>query len=572
MKYRFLFFLTAILVAPVINAQPVPIVIPSGQQLYFDLHSSFNYPQNNYAVVCAPIINNDSRIYGVWDGYTKPGGDIVIPDTITYEGSSYAVTQIGYHAFYNCNAIQSIVIPNTVSKIWSCPINGCTSLRKLIIGTGLESAIQVHSGYASYLPSSILGGCTSLDTIYYYADSCYQGQMFGGSIGQHTVVIVGDNVRYIGQNMLEKRNNMFKSIERVVVGSSVATIGNNAFLNCGDLVSITFCTQNPPMLGSGVFEGVNTDSVLCTIPCGRTSYYFNQWSNLFNYTETSSGYTLNLASNYDLWGTVEIIQQPSCEGNAIIGATALCGYYFVRWSDGNTDNPRIITLQNDTYLTAIFASSYNVPDTVIVHDTTIVNNNIHDTTYLPIYLHDTVPMTEYLHDTIYLPQYIHDTTIVNNYFRDTIYLPQYIHDTSFVSIHDTTYISVPIHDTTYITQIDTLTLTQYDTVTNTVIDTLWLTQTDTLWLHDTIIIHDTVYIIQEGIDGVDVLNAKVYLCQGQIVVEGADGNTVRLYDINGRVLANRRDDFTPMRFDVPASGTYLIKIGNHVARKVVVIR
>ena len=103
-------------------------------------------------------------------------------------------------------------------------------------------------------------------------------------------------------------------------------------------------------------------------------------------------------------------------------------------------------------------------------------------------------------------------------------------------------------------------------------DTLWLTQTDTLWLHDTIIIHDTIYITQEGIDGVDALNAKVYSSQGQIVVEGADGNTVWLYDINGRVLATKQDDYTPLRFDAPVSGTYIIKIGLFPARKVVAIR
>lgn len=76
----------------------------------------------------------------------------------------------------------------------------------------------------------------------------------------------------------------------------------------------------------------------------------------------------------------------------------------------------------------------------------------------------------------------------------------------------------------------------------------------------------------EGIDGVDILNAKVYSSQGQIVVEGAEQNTVTLFDINGRALATKQDYGAPLRFDVPASGTYMIKIGNHAARKVVVTR
>ena len=95
---------------------------------------------------------------------------------------------------------------------------------------------------------------------------------------------------------------------------------------------------------------------------------------------------------------------------------------------------------------------------------------------------------------------------------------------------------------------------------------------DTIYIHDTIIIHDTVYVTQEGIGGGETINAMVYVQNGQIVVEGADGNTVTLYDMSGRVLANKRDDYTPLRFDAPASGAYMIRIGNYLAKRVVVIR
>ena len=61
-------------------------------------------------------------------------------------------------------------------------------------------------------------------------------------------------------------------------------------------------------------------------------------------------------------------------------------------------------------------------------------------------------------------------------------------------------------------------------------------------------------------------------CNGQVVVEGAESNTVTLYDVNGRVLTTKQDNDMPIRFDVPTTGTYMIKIGNYPARKVVVIR
>lgn len=76
----------------------------------------------------------------------------------------------------------------------------------------------------------------------------------------------------------------------------------------------------------------------------------------------------------------------------------------------------------------------------------------------------------------------------------------------------------------------------------------------------------------EGIDDVAALNAKVYRGHGQIVVEGADGYRVTLYDVAGRVLATKQDDYSPLHFEVPCSGAYLIKIGNHPARRVVVVR
>lgn len=81
-----------------------------------------------------------------------------------------------------------------------------------------------------------------------------------------------------------------------------------------------------------------------------------------------------------------------------------------------------------------------------------------------------------------------------------------------------------------------------------------------------------LFTTTEGIDGIGMVNAKVYQSNGNIVVEGADGNTVTLYDANGRVLATKQDDYSPLRFDTPVSGTYMIKIGNHPARKVVVIK
>ena len=76
----------------------------------------------------------------------------------------------------------------------------------------------------------------------------------------------------------------------------------------------------------------------------------------------------------------------------------------------------------------------------------------------------------------------------------------------------------------------------------------------------------------EGIDETLEESVKLYKRNGQIVVEGAEGNPVYLYDVMGRLLATRRETAQEVLLDVPASGAYLVKIGDAPARRIVVRR
>ena len=44
-------------------------------------------------------------------------GTVVIPASVTYNGTAYPVTSIGYEAFYHCNGLTSVTIPNSVTSI-----------------------------------------------------------------------------------------------------------------------------------------------------------------------------------------------------------------------------------------------------------------------------------------------------------------------------------------------------------------------------------------------------------------------------------------------------------------------
>lgn len=562
MKKHFLMIfvvLMTIVSASIATAQ-TPIITPSGQLIYYYwVHEE----SEDYAVIVPPgtvsyyipIVTppEQTAFENPWEGYAKPGGELIIPDTITVTDNPYypdssinvPVKQISREAFYHCTNITSVIIPNTVERIEQWAFCGCRNLRTVTIGTNLD-----------YIGTYTFLYCDSIDTVYYNAtNATYANEryiMSEATSGLGNVFYVSDSAALIiGDNVVSIPNQMFVNctFHDVIIGSSVASIGeNNHFREINSLGGTTiFKGQTPPILGNGVRFGSNMST--CVVPCGCSNGYYLQWSNLFaSYTEEPASVELSVSSNNSMWGTVQIEQDVNCSGEAIIRAIPNYGYRFNHWGDDNSDNPRSLSVIADTFIVAYF----DRPDSIFVYDTTIV----HDTTYID------VPFP--VHDTTYIDILVHDTTIV----------------------HDTAYVDVPypVHDTMVVMVTDTITNTVYDTIINTIHDTTTVYLTDTLWMtqYDTIYIHDTVFVTQEGIGDVEEVNAKIYQRDGMIVVESDGEMQVQVFDAMGRVVeAHPATTWHPSRGEgtgyavtiaVPASGVYLVRIGDLPARKIVVVR
>lgn len=65
-------------------------------------------------------------------------GDIVVPSAI----NGYTVNNIDYKAFYGCNNMTSLTIPSTVTHMCDYVVNGCNTLKKLIVMSTTPSAIS----------------------------------------------------------------------------------------------------------------------------------------------------------------------------------------------------------------------------------------------------------------------------------------------------------------------------------------------------------------------------------------------------------------------------------------------
>ena len=133
-------------------------------------------------------------------------GDLVIPETVTFEGVTCTVTSIGYAAFCGCKGLTSLTIPNSVTSIGSDAFSGCSGLTSVSIPNSVTEIGHKAFEYCSGLTSlTIPNSVTKIDA-----------WAFGGCSG----------------------------LTSLTIGNSVATIGFNAFEGCTSLTSVTWNAKN----------------------------------------------------------------------------------------------------------------------------------------------------------------------------------------------------------------------------------------------------------------------------------------------------------------------------------------
>ena len=159
--------------------------------------------------------------------------DVVIPNTISFEGRDYAVTEIDAKVFMDANSITAITIPENMAKIGQQAFMNCINLRKL----------SYNARNCEFEEWKIFGmaliGTTDTKLI-------YSNQFMGSPIYD---VTIGPNVEVIPAYFLSRCGQAYISLP-----SSVKRIRKNAFFGCTSLAKVDGL-HSEIVVEEGAFDG-----------------------------------------------------------------------------------------------------------------------------------------------------------------------------------------------------------------------------------------------------------------------------------------------------------------------------
>jgi len=245
------------------------------------------------------INGNEATVTFAFNDYDYPSlyytGDVIIPDTVTFDGITYPVTAIGEWAFSYSENMTSVSIPNTVTSIDRQAFFDCSSLSTVTIPSSVttideEAFCNCHSLTNMTIPSSVMsigdgafGFCENLKSLtvesgnnkYDSRDDCNaiietaSNTLIAGcqnTVIPNSVTAIGisgfsgcsgltsfnipNSVTAIGEDAFA----CCHGLNSVDVPNSVTTIGEYAFRNCENLTSVTIGNA-VTTIGEGAFDG-----------------------------------------------------------------------------------------------------------------------------------------------------------------------------------------------------------------------------------------------------------------------------------------------------------------------------
>ena len=230
-------------------------LLPQAAAAYDFMVDGLCYNRNNGGTSVTVTYENSS-----WPHYSNLSGDLVIPSTVTYSGTTYSVTSIGSSVFCGCSGLTSVTIPNSVTSIGGSAFSGCSGLESMVVEAGNTKYDSRDNCNAiiETTTNALIAGCKN--------------------------TTIPNSVTSIGGGAFQGCS----GLTSVTIPNSVTSIGNSAFNGCSGLELIHSEISNPAnvQLGSTVFDNVPKSTCVLVVPAASLESYqstsqWNEFTNIF---------------------------------------------------------------------------------------------------------------------------------------------------------------------------------------------------------------------------------------------------------------------------------------------------
>ncbi|MBQ6769915.1 MAG: leucine-rich repeat domain-containing protein [Bacteroidales bacterium] len=325
------------------------------------------------------------NIDSAYTNYTKPTGDLVIPDVVSYNNHQYLVTAIESGAFAKCTGLTGkLELPYTITSIGSYAFfhcgnievlcfncEQCTSAFAAFEGCNFDSIFLGNS--VTVIPDGIFSNFNGITSIQIPASVQSIGvRAFYNCPNLHhidfsdSVIRVGDyafsdcpSLETIGVINTDTISDYAywgcKYLHSITIGGNVKRIGDYAFFMASSVDTIFCLASTPPVIGENAFYNLPQDCVLIVNCDALDSYQLASGWSCFSNIVADHTFTLEAVANQEDFGYVIGSDDGLCYGEAVsVEAIPFDGYIFQDWSDGETNNPREIKVLSDTIVIAQF--------------------------------------------------------------------------------------------------------------------------------------------------------------------------------------------------------------------------
>ena len=567
------------------------------------LLSSINIPntvQHIYTFAFAncyslTTISLPNSLDGIWSGtFQNCSGltTVTMPSTMSgsigeaaFQGCSsltaisipQGIVGIGNGAFQSCSSLATVLLPQSLSAIGANAFAQCTSITDIVIPDYVLTIGSEAFRYCSILKHVTLGKNVNYIENYAFANNANNDTIrFRRSEFPPEASSYWTCSQYCFKHTSENRQIRFEVPCGMVPFYRNAIYNNYSTSNpvyAVNINNLTALSSNNNHGTAVISRPASCDSAAIVNAIPTNGYRFTYWGDGDTNNPRSINVTcdttvtayfaanmcqINVSSNNPSYGYVTGGGTFIFHDTVEIRAFPNAHYHFIRWSDGNTDNPRQYIVNGDANIVATFA--------IDTHSVTVTANNIAfgNTTgggSFPYGTATTVSASAY--SGYQFVQWSNGETsnpytfaVLNDMSLTAIFLP-----THTVNVASANPSMGTVSGGGQFAEGATCTITA---ISNSGYQFDHWQDGNTDNPRNVIVTSDATFVAYfvptQGINETNEDSIKVYSCNGKIIVEGIYED-VRVFDMVGRNVRN----------ETLSAGVYMVKVDDYPAHKVVVI-